>query len=184
MAYTSHHRQTTTTTYASINPKDFTNIDLAPLSPTKSSNSTEYGKFRNDRVLSVQDKRNRGQNAQASSTRVRQSIFGLRRALLVVRALQLVGAAGLLACLCLLGNIPEIQSYIVRAPVSSGRTSGMSTVADDCLRLAPTLRVQPMLSSTSRAHQNIEHLLRPQHTTFSRSSLMLDLFHSTSLRQS
>jgi len=125
MAYTSHHRQTPTASYTSIDAKNFTNIDLAPLSPTKSSNTTEYAKFRSDRILSVQDRRSRGQNVRPLSEGVRKSIFGLRRALLVMRALQLVGAGGLLACLCLLGNIPSIQSYIVRAPVSGsdvGRT--------------------------------------------------------------
>jgi len=185
MAYTSHNRQTT---YTTIDAKNLTNIDLAPLSPTKSSNTTEYAAFRNDRVLSVQDRRSRGQNVQPLGTGIRKSIFGLRRALLVVRALQLVGAGGLLACLCLLGNIPSIQSYIVRAPVSEICSKGVADgdKADLTMtgrRLAPILRLRLMQSTILRDHRNIGHLRRRQRITSLHSSSTPDLFLFTSSKR-
>lgn len=168
MSYPKHVRATY------INSKDFTNIDLAPLSPTKSSTSTQYAKFRNDRVLSVQDRRSRGQAVQPLGQRTKRSIFGLRRALLVVRTLQLLGAAGLLACLCLLGNIPDIQSYIVRAPVSvdsraerRGYRHGFLLIMN--CRHAWMLRLLLMGSMILHDPRNIAHLLRHRHITSSRS---------------
>lgn len=108
--------------YSAVDEKDFANVDLAPISPTRTNNTIDYAKFRNDRILSVQDRSSRRpQNVTPLPSSTRRAVFGIRRGQLVVRVLQLVGSAGLLTTLILLGNIPSIQSYIVRAPVSMFR---------------------------------------------------------------
>lgn len=106
----------------SYSEKDFAYIDLTSLSPSKSthqdSNSIDYAKFRNDRVLSVQDRRSRqGHDLTPVASSTKRSLFAIRRGQLVLRTVQLVGAGGLVATLILLENIPSVQSYIVRAPV-------------------------------------------------------------------
>jgi len=102
----------------SYSEKDFAYIDLTQISPSKPArqNSIDYAKFRNDRVLSVQDRRSR-QDLTPVASNTKRSLFAIRRGQLVLRVVQLVGAGGLVACLILLENIPSVQSYIVRAPV-------------------------------------------------------------------
>ena len=102
----------------SYSEKDFAYVDLTQISPSKQARqpSLDYAKFRNDRVLSVQDRRSR-QNAAPVASSIKRSLFAIRRGQLVLRTVQLVGAGGLVATLILLENIPSVQSYIVRAPV-------------------------------------------------------------------
>jgi hypothetical protein len=111
--------------YSATDEKDFAQVDLTPISPAKSagqrsSNSSDYARFRNDRILSSQDKRlETRRDAVPMPKSTRKSIFAVRRVQVVIRGLQLVGSGGLLAVLILLSNIPAVQSYIVRAPVRS-----------------------------------------------------------------